>query len=288
MTVRRLQLNRILMLGVALLGATAAAAGDATAISRQFERIQQDVGRMRPRIAGSVNTFFVGFAGYGEQRVFRSEAELARRVFTERYGASGHALELVNDVRDRGTYALADLENLRYALKLIARRMDLNEDVLVLVLTSHGSPEDGIAVTNGELLDDDLSPDDLRGALDDAGIRWRIVVGSACYAGIFIGPLSTPTTLIMTAADARHSSFGCADDRELTYFGEALLADALPVACSLEGAFENARDLIRRRETDEGEIHSNPQIYIGGEMRAKLRGLEAASAGHCAAGGGGH
>jgi hypothetical protein len=155
--------------------------------------------------------------------------------------------------------------------------------VLVLLLTSHGSREDGVALTNGHLVDDDLSPDDLRSVLEAAGIRWRVVIVSACYAGIFIPVLKSDTTLIMTAADSRHSSFGCADDRDLTYFGEALLHDSLPRTCSLEDAFESTRRIIRRRETEEGETHSNPQMFIGAQMRAKLRRLGPTRTQSCAA-----
>lgn len=231
---------------------------------------------MPPRVPGATNVFFLGFAGYGEQRVFRKEAELARRVFGARFGSFARSVELVNDVHDRSTYPLASYDNFRRAVALIGRRMDRAQDVLVLVLTSHGSDEDGLAITNGDLEDDALSPRDVRRALEAAGIRWRVIIASACYAGIFVRPLKTDTTLIMTAADSRHSSFGCADDRDLTYFGEALFKDSMPSSCSLEDAFARARVIIRRRENDEGEIHSNPQLYVGARMRAKLRGLNRA------------
>ncbi|HTT03590.1 MAG TPA: C13 family peptidase [Steroidobacteraceae bacterium] len=256
----------------------AQAATEHAAATQQQQRIAQAVAHMAPRRSGVANVFFVGFAGYGEQRVFRKEAELAERVFAEHFGSGARSLELVNDVHDRHSYPLATLQNLRYALELIAARMDRGEDVLMLVLTSHGSREDGIALTNGKLVDDALAPEDLRAALDHAGIRWRVVVASACYAGIFIPPLKSDSTLVMTAADARHSSFGCADDRDLTYFGEALFQDALTRTCSLEDAFVDARGIIRRRETAEGEIHSNPQLYVGAGMHAKLQGLPEARA----------
>jgi Peptidase C13 family len=242
-------------------------------LAQQPARVAAEVGRIVPRVAGTANVFFLGFAGYGEQRVFRKEAELARQVFGDRFGSLHRSVELVNDVHDRTTYPLATYDNLRQALELIGRRMQ-RDDVLVLVLTSHGSADDGLAVTNGDLADDALSPRDVRRALDAAGIRWRVIIASACYAGIFIRPLRTDTSLIMTAADARHSSFGCADDRDLTYFGEALLKDSMPSACSLEEAFARARVIIRRREDDEGEIHSNPQLYVGARMRVKLHELD--------------
>ena len=247
-----------------------------TLFAEQRQCIAAAITRFAPRVPGRMNVFFVGFAGYGEQRVFRKEAQLALRVFGERFGSFDRSIELVNDIHDRTSYPLATYENLRYAVELIGRRMEPREDVLVLVLTSHGSPDAGIAITNGALVDDDLSPRDVRKVLDDARVRWRIIVASACYAGIFVRPLATDTSVIMTAADARHSSFGCADDRDLTYFGEALFADAMPRACSLQDAFAAARRIIRRRESAEGEIHSNPQIFVGARMRAKLAALERA------------
>lgn len=255
----------------------ASAAVGRVLLAEQQQCIAAAIARFAPRVPGETNVFFVGFAGYGEQRVFRKEAQLALRVFGERFGSFDRSLELVNDIHDRTTFPLATFENLSYALRLIGQRMDPREDVLVLVLTSHGSPDAGIAITNGSLLDDDLSPRDVRRVLDEARIRWRVVVASACYAGIFVRPLATETSFIMTAADSRHSSFGCADDRDLTYFGEALFADAMPRDCSLESAFAAARRIIRQRESEEGEIHSNPQIFIGARMRTKLAMLERAS-----------
>ncbi len=248
-------------------------ASERALLAEQPHRVAVAVAHMAPRVPGAANVFFLGFAGYGEQRVFRKEEELARRVFGERLGSLDRSVELVNDVHDRTTYPLATFDNLRYALRLIGRRMDRRRDVLVLVLTSHGSAQDGIAITNGDLVDDALSPRDVRQVLAEARIRWRVIVASACYAGIFIRPLKTDTTVIMTAADSWHSSFGCADDRDLTYFGEALIKDSLPGACSLEDAFANARRLIRQRETQEGDIHSNPQIYVGARMPVKLRAI---------------
>jgi hypothetical protein len=152
--------------------------------------------------------------------------------------------------------------------------MNRDEDVLVLLLTSHGSQEGGIAVRNGILpMSNEVPPEAVRSALDAAGIKWRIVIVSACYAGVFIEPLKSDNTLVITAADADHNSFGCADDRDLTYFGEAFLRDALPKAGSLEAAFEAARSAIGQRERAERKTPSNPQIFIGEAMRGKLSAL---------------
>ena len=68
-------------------------------------------------------------------------------------------------------------------------------------------------------------------------------------------------------------------DRELTWFGEAFLKDALPGSASLEEAFRKAAALIARREDAEHETHSNPQLYIGPLMQAQARGAAGRQAG---------
>ena len=65
-----------------------------------------------------------------------------------------------------------------------AAKMDREHDLLVVVLTSHGSP-DGVAVQAGRHVEI-LSPAALAGMLDRAGVRHRVVIVSACYSGVFI------------------------------------------------------------------------------------------------------
>jgi hypothetical protein len=249
----------------------------------QRQTLLTTVSRMDQGNAAAGEVYFVGFAGYGEQKVFRKEAELAQRVFGARFATANRSLLLVNDIHDRRTYPLATFENLRVAVNAIGRRMRPERDTLVLMLTSHGNDEDGVAITNGKMPEDALSPEDLAKILNESHIRWRVIVVSACYSGIFIPVLKNDSTLIMTAADARHSSFGCDDTRDLTYFGEALLQDALPHACSLTQAYENTARIIHRREADEADIHSNPMLFVGRGMQARLPQLDAAAARSCTA-----
>jgi hypothetical protein len=247
----------------------------------QRQTLITSVARMDRGNAVGGDVYFVGFAGFGEQRVFRKEAELAQQVLGLRYATGNRSLLLVNDIHDRRTYPLATFDNLRLAVNAIGRRMHPDRDTLVLVLTSHGNDEDGIAITNGKMPEDALSPQDVRKILNESHIRWRVIIVSACYSGIFIPVLKNDATLIMTAADSRHSSFGCDDTRDLTYFGEALLRDALPRACSLNQAYNDMARIIRQRETEEGEIHSNPGLFVGPRMQARLPLLDAAAARSC-------
>jgi hypothetical protein len=239
----------------------------------QPARVAAAVERVVPSQRGTPAVFFVGFAGDGEPSIFKREAVFAQSVFADHFGSADRSLELINDVEDRDSYPLATVSGLADALKQLAGRMNSAEDVLVLTLTSHGSRE-GLEVANGKLPLLQLGPTELRQALDEAGIKWRVIVVSACYSGVFIEPLQTDATLIATASDSDHTSFGCADDRDLTYFGEAFLKDSIPTTHTLEEAFKKATDLIQKRETAEKLEHSNPQLFVGSAIRQKLATLE--------------
>ena len=240
----------------------------------QPARIAAVVARVTPSEPGKPRAYFVGFAGDADPEVFSRETQFARQAFAGRFGSADRSVLLINDAGDRDSWPLASLSGLSQTLKLLAARMDPAQDVLVLFLTSHGS-EDGLEVRNGTLPLAQIEPADLRQALDESGIRWRVVVVSACYAGVFIDALKDDATAVVTAADAAHSSFGCQEDRELTWFGEAFLKDALPASDSLEEAFARAARLIAQREDSEHQVHSNPQLFVGTLMRRKLKELEA-------------
>ena len=97
---------------------------------------------------------------------------------------------------------------------------------------------------------------------------------SACYSGSFMDALKDEHTLVITAAAEDRTSFGCSDEREWTYFGDAYINTALRQERSFTVAFEVARKIIERREKTEGLTPSSPQIYLGAAMREKLSALE--------------
>lgn len=240
----------------------------------QAERVDRAVSRVSAREAGKPNVFFVGFAGFGEQRVFAEEIALAARVVGSKYGSGQRSVRLINDQRNLTAYPLATVSGLRRALQEIGKRMDLDEDILFLVLSSHGSEGAQLSVQNGGLPLQQLSGPDLAAALRDAGIRWKVIVISACYAGGFIDSLKDERSIIITAAAADRTSFGCSDDRDLTYFGEAFFRDALPGATSLRDAFTRANTVIDVREKEEGVEASDPQAFFGSALESYLRHLE--------------
>ena len=116
--------------------------------------------------------------------------------------------------------------------------------------------------------------------LADSGIKWKIIVISACYSGGFIEALKDDNTLILTASDATHTSFGCETDSDFTwfskaYFDQALREQAQQGRYSFTEAFERAKVLVAEREKAAGHEPSNPQMHLGSAMREKLKELEA-------------
>ncbi|MEA3141562.1 MAG: hypothetical protein QOK23_3731 [Gammaproteobacteria bacterium] len=241
-----------------------------TILFEQPARIDSALAALAADGSARPKAFFLGFAGVGEQKVFSQEIALASRVLSERYGMDGRALLLVNDERDLESLPLASVAGLKYALLRLAAHMNVDRDVLFLSLSSHGSEDQIIAVSNAQLPLNDLTGADLNEALSDSRIKWRVIIISACYAGGFIDSLKNPQTIIIAAAAADRTSFGCSSDQDLTYFGEAFYRDALPGARSLRDAFETAKSAISARERREQVESSKPQAYFGPELETKL------------------
>ena len=130
--------------------------------------------------------------------------------------------------------------------------MNRDEDVLFLALSSHGSQGATIEVSNEGMEPQPLGAVTLADLLAESGIRWKVIVVSACFSGAFVEPLADDHTIVLTAASKSRTSFGCSDTRDLTYFGEAFYRDSLPGSTQLRAAFETAKQEIRRREKEEG------------------------------------
>jgi Peptidase C13 family len=252
------------------------ALADAEAILfAQPGRIDEALSAVARDTSPAPKAYFLGFAGVGDQKVFAQEVGLASRVLGERYGIAARKLSLINDQRDLERAPLATVSGLKYALHGLASQMNLDQDVLFLSISSHGAQDPAIVVSNSQLPLEDLTDDDLAAALRESGIKWRVIIISACYAGGFIESLRDPQTIVITASAADRTSFGCSNDRDLTYFGEAFYRDALPTAHSLREAFDTAKAAIAARERREHVDVSNPQAYFGAKMETKLASMNA-------------
>lgn len=205
----------------------------------------------------------VSFGLFGDQGVFGREATGAAQVVAGRFGGGPIRVQY-NSKKGGG----ATIEGLATSLQAAANGMDAENDILLLILTSHGSRA-GLAVKAGRL-EQTLTPSNLANMLARTGMRYKVVVISACYSGVFIPRLANPDTLVITAADANHPSFGCHDKAKWTYFGNAFFNVALRQAKSLKDAFVVARALVRKRELRERFEPSNPQMSGGENVQPLL------------------
>jgi Peptidase C13 family len=216
--------------------------------------------------------YAVVFAPYASENVFLNEAKMVSSVLNERFDTQDRLVQLVNHTNTTATVAWATPLNLERTINALAQKMDKEEDVLLMYLTSHGANDFKLAASHWPLDVPNLTPTLLAKMLDDAGIRHRVLIISACYAGGWLPALSNDYSLVMTAADATHTSYGCGHKSELTYFGRALFDEQLRNTFSFEEAFQKAVPVIQQRETEGGKTDgfSNPQISMGVKAKAAL------------------
>ncbi len=226
---------------------------------------------------GVVDLYAITFAPYADVDVFMRESAVVASVMDGRFDARGGTLQLVNNVATVDRFAWATPLNLQRAIARVAQHMNRDEDILFLHLTSHGGADGRLAAEFFPLTVDELTPQTLRRWLDEAGVRNRVISISACFSGSWIAPLADDDTLVMTAADAEHTSYGCGSKSTLTFFGQAMYDEQLRHTWSFEQAHAASRKLIDQRERAAGKDdgYSNPQIRVGSRIRARLKLLEA-------------
>jgi hypothetical protein len=125
-------------------------------------------------------------------------------------------------------------------------------------LTSHGD-EEGIGIG-----DYALSPRSFARMVDKAcSGRPAVLIVSACYSGVFVPALKAPDRVVLTAAAADRSSFGCGETDKYTYF-DTCAVEALPNAGDFETFGKQAIACVKKREQEEQvDLPSNPQLAVG-------------------------
>jgi len=236
----------------------------------QPELLERELAAVKAGPKNRINLYFVGMAGYSDQDVFMKEVNYVSREFAQRYGAAAHTVELVNNPDTVGDLPIASATSLSRSLNRIGQVMNKDRDILFLYMTSHGSRNHEFSLDFGGMHFNVLNPFRLREILDASGIKRRVIVISACYSGGFIDALKDDNTLVMTAAAPDHTSFGCSNEADFTYFGKAYFRDSLPHTASFIEAFNLAKPMIAKWENADQEVHSNPQIYIGARIKDAL------------------
>ena len=241
-----------------------------TTFYRQPQLLQEASARLLPERPGITDLYFLGFAGEADENVFSHEIRYARDLFDQRFDTKGRSMVLINHTETVANTPLANIHNLELALRRIAERMNLEEDMVFIFLSSHGSKDHQLSVEFWPFNLNDLAATTLKELLDRSRIRNRVIVISACYSGGFLDVLKDDYSLIMTAASRDRQSFGCGDTAVFTYFGEAYFVQALTREYSFIKAFYAAKRSIEQREANENKTPSLPQIHVGTAIAKKL------------------
>ena len=110
-------------------------------------------------------------------------------------------------------------------------------EACLVFLTMHGAPQRGLALVPENSF---IDPASLDAALrQGCGQAQTFVVASGCFSGNFAeAPMARPNRVVLTAARADRSSFGCSPQFELTVYDRCLLE-------SLDTAPPNAAALAK-------------------------------------------
>ncbi|MDR3421035.1 MAG: C13 family peptidase [Xanthobacteraceae bacterium] len=230
--------------------------------------LQAQFDGLAPSTKGATAVYAIGISGWSED-VFLKELDGGLAAMGGVLPIRGRTLRLVNHRETLQNLPLADGRNFAAAVHAIGKVMNKDDDVLLLLMTSHGELTGfGLRLPNGAI--SELTPQHVAAALNNEGIKNRIVIVSACYAGTFVPPLANDDTIVVTAADAKNTSFGCAPERDWTYFGDAFFRQSVRPGRDLQHTFESARVLIQGWELMDRAQPSNPQAHFGPALVAKL------------------
>lgn len=231
------------------------------ALYKEADKLQRALDSLQVSDPQKIELYSLVVAGYGTEEVFHRESKFIENLFSSQYGNRATAIYLTNSQRSLDEQPFATLTSIRAAILRIAERMDKEQDIFFLYVTSHGSKNKKISLDHSGIALADMDAKWLGDLLKETGIQHRVVVLSACFSGGFIDDIKDSHSLIMTAAAADKTSFGCADDSLFTYFGKAYFRESLKPGVNFDQAFFNAKKLVSKWEKEQKITKSNPQIY---------------------------
>ena len=237
-------------------------------------RLDRALAALAPQISGTIDAYVV-IVGLDSDPIFGREAREAGKVLARRYGAVGHTIVLAGtDGSGPSTLPNGSPRNFAVTLARVAELMDKKQDVLVLYTAGHGA-QVGLAYHDADDGFGIIAPARMARMFDELGIRNRLLILSACFSGIFVPALANDDTALLTAASADRTSFGCQADKDWTFFGDAMINNALRQPVPLATAAETARGLLAKWEAMGNVTPSQPQVAIGKNVGVWLKPLEA-------------
>ena len=240
----------------------------------QFGMMNRAIEWLQPHRPGTTDLYFVAFGADAREDVVLNEMRSTAQLLDERFDTKERSIVLLNHRRTVRQVPLANLHNLGRALEEIGKRIDPEEDIVFLYLSTPGMKELEINPTFEPLEFLPIHASQIRRMMDDAGIKWRVVVLSACRTDGFAERLRNDYTAVITAARDGNRAYGCRGAGKFTYFGKAFFDLALKRGFSIPAAFDEAAKFLAEREDAENRRPSLPQMRLGASIAEKLAELE--------------
>jgi hypothetical protein len=259
-------------LAVALLVAVAGASALAVppALVQQSEALAQRQHEQALQAASQASgprLWFAGFAMNATSQAFAGDVQLAGRRFAS-LGGPVIAYQFSNALQAGALqHPLATPQTLARTVNDIAAQARAG-DIVVLLLSTHGAK--GLLSVNLDQEDEaPMTPQQLAAALAPLRDTPTVLLLSACHAGSFIPGLRADHRIVLAAAAADRSSFGCHFESRNTWFIDALFGERFRPSLSLAALMTQAKKDIAVKEAGFGLRPSRPQMWVG----ARLRGL---------------
>jgi hypothetical protein len=232
------------------------AAASAVLAARQHQAAEQAA-----KTATGRRLWFAGFAMNSTSNAFQGDLELVSRVFSNLGGPTlryEHSNELQTS---RLRYPFAGPESVQESIKRIGSQTRAG-DVVVLLLSSHGNRKI-LSVNAASTEFAPITASHLAHALAPLGDTPTVVLLSACYSGSFLPELARDTRIILTAASAERSSYGCDFRSRNTFFIEEMFEHHFDASMSLRQLAAQGHAQIAEREAAQKLTPSDPKLRIG-------------------------
>lgn len=239
-------------------------------MDRALDQLQDE----RP---GIIDVYFVGFAPDARRPGFVTDVDMAQRAMDERWHTSGRSVVLVNSPLTVAERPFATITHLRQVLLEIGDVIDPDDDIVVLYLTGSSGTAHTLNAVNPPLELVGLSPQGLKQLLDAAGIRWRVIVVSTCYAGAWADALKDDETAVVASSASDVRGDDCNGSIAPSSFGQAFFVNGMRRSDDIVQAFEAAGKSLAERHAPE------PVMTMGPALAEHLKALRSKGSGRVVA-----
>jgi hypothetical protein len=210
--------------------------------------------------------WYAGFGLEGSSKAFAGDVKLTGQRLQELYPDVISYIAYNDQTVETMQVPLATLpgiENATYEIGRLAKP----QDVAVIMISSHGNQHILGVKLDGEYAGP-ISDNYLEINLRKLKAVPTVVIISACHSGSMIDALKSANRIIITAAAADKSSYGCQPLSENTFFIDAMMGKSLNPELSLHQLFAQMKADIAEREKKEKLTPSDPQMYVGEKMKS--------------------